>query len=50
MLRSSSSIREGLGELIAATPWIDTHEHLLEEADRLNPDDVTVRFYPDGNW
>jgi hypothetical protein len=26
-----------LGELIDATPWVDTHEHLVEEHDRLRP-------------
>jgi hypothetical protein len=27
-----------LRELIAATPWVDTHEHLVEERHRLAPD------------
>src|SRR4051812_34945371 len=27
---STSATREALGDLIAATAWIDTHEHLVE--------------------
>jgi hypothetical protein len=35
-----------LGELIDATPWIDTHEHLVEEHRRLRPDGFElVRAY-----
>jgi hypothetical protein len=32
-----------LGELIDATPWVDTHEHLVEEWRRLQPDGFTLR-------
>jgi uncharacterized protein len=38
-----------LRELIDQTAWIDTHEHLVEEANRLNPDGYAFRDANDRN-
>lgn len=44
---SQSATREALAELIGKTRWIDTHEHLVEESDRLGPDGDRAYFGPD---
>jgi hypothetical protein len=35
-------VSRALAGAIDATPWIDTHEHLVEERDRLGPEPCTV--------
>jgi hypothetical protein len=43
---SAEAVRGALAELTAATPWIDTHEHLVEERHRLR--DAVYGFIPAG--
>lgn len=39
-----------VGALVAATPWIDTHEHLIEESTRLEPPRAGSRVHPCDDW
>jgi hypothetical protein len=36
--------------LVAATPWIDTHEHLVEESTRLEPPVAGSELHPCDDW
>jgi uncharacterized protein len=37
-------------ELVDSTPWIDTHEHLLEESTRLQPPVADSGLHPCDDW
>ncbi len=39
-----------IDELIASTRWLDTHEHLLEEATRLRPPSPEQQYHPCDDW
>src|SRR5260370_15078057 len=41
---------DDLDELIASTRWLDTHEHLLEEASRLMPLSTEQLYHPCDDW